>query len=169
MHSASYAIRGSRGFKLGLGVWGLAVACGVQACGGPTAPEHGEDVRIVLSVTGGFAGVDWQLTIDGRAGEIVGDRCGGGLDCDWAAGEVLSTIDGDGLLELARRFVDAGFLELRVTDFGTQCCDQFAYRLTYTDDDAHKTVLGSDGTLPSSVLDLIADVRGFVSASRSGP
>lgn len=163
--------RGSRGFKLGLGVWGLAVACGVQACGGPTAPEPGEDVRdvrIVLGVTGGFAGVDWQLTIDGRTGQIVGDRCRGEIDCDWAAGEVLSTIDGDRLLGLARRFVDAGFLELHGTDFGTQCCDQFDYRLTYTDHDGHKTVLGSDGTLPAFVLNLIADVRDFVSASRSG-
>lgn len=158
-----------RWLGFGLGVWGLVAVSGAQACGSPTAPERAEDVRIELGVSGGFAGVDWQITIDGRAGWIVGDRCRGNLDCDWEAGELLATVDAARILELARRFIDVGFLELRQTDFGTECCDQFGYQLTYADDDDRRTVHGSDGTLPSSVLTLIEDVRRFLSESRSAP
>jgi hypothetical protein len=154
--------------RLVLGVWGGIVLCGAQGCERPTAPEDGENVRIVLGVSGGFAGVDWQLTIDSRRAEIVGDRCRAQLDCDWEAGEVLGATDEAQLLVLARRFLETGFLELPRTDYGTECCDQFGYELTYVDADDQKTVLGSDGTLPSSVLDLVGDVRQFVNAARAG-
>lgn len=160
-------IHATRGLKLGLGVFGLTVLGG-GACERPTAPEPGENVRIVLGVSGGFAGVDWQLTIDGGRAKIVGDRCRRRLDCDWSAGEVLAATDGPQLLELAQRFVDARFLELPRTDYGTECCDQLGYRLTYGDGDDQKTVLGSDGTLPSSLLDLVREVRRFVNAARGG-
>lgn len=154
--------------RLMLGVWGVIILCGAQGCEGPTAPEDSGNVRIVLGVSGGLAGVDWQLTIDGQRAEIVGDRCNGGVACDWEAGDVLAATDEAQLLELARDFREAGFLELSRTDYGTECCDQFAYELTYLDADDQKTVLGSDGTLPSSVLDLVGEVRQFVSGARDG-
>jgi hypothetical protein len=144
------------------------VLCGAQGCEGPTAPEDTERVRIVLGVSGGIAGVDWQLTIDGGKAEIVGDRCLAGLGCDWEAGEVLAATDEPQLLELARRFLETGFLELSQTDFGTECCDQFTYELTYVDADNLNTVLGSDSTLPSSVLDLVGEVQQFVNDARAG-
>lgn len=154
--------------RLVFGVCGVIVLCGAGGCEGPTAPEDSQNVRIVLAVSGGFAGVDWQLTLDGRTARIVGDRCRGALDCDWEDGEVLAATDADQLLALARRFVETGFLELPRTDYGTECCDQFGYELTYADADDRKTVLGSDGTLPTSVLDLVGEVRQFVTAARAG-
>ena len=168
MRSLWNRIHATRGLRLGPAVCGFIVLCGAQACERPTAPESGEDVRVVLSVSGGFAGVDWQFTIDGRRTDIVGDRCHRRLDCDWSAGEVLAATHGAQLLGLAQRFLDAGFLELPQTDYGTECCDQFEYQLTYVDAEGQKTVLGSDGTLPSSVLDLVGEVRRFVNAARGG-
>lgn len=158
-------MRGPTMRGLGLAVGGLVLSCGALACGGATGPEH-ENVRIVLGVTGGFAGVDWQVTIDGRAGEIVGDRCERELDCDWSAGELLAEADEIRLLELRQRFVEAEFLELQTTNFGVQCCDQFVYELTFVDEEAHKTAIGSDGTLPPSILALVQEVRQFVSDAR---
>jgi hypothetical protein len=154
--------------RLVLGILGVMVLCGAQGCEGPTAPEETESVRIVLGVSGGIAGVNWQLTIDGGRAEIVGDRCRALLGCDWEAGEVLAATDATQLLELARRFHETGFLELSQTDFGTECCDQFSYELTYAEADDRRTVLGSDSTLPTSVLDLVGEVQQFVNEARAG-
>ena len=99
---------------------------------------------------------------------MLDNRCRRLLDCDWSDGEVLAATDEARLLALAQRFVDAGFLELGQTDYGTECCDQFGYQLTYLDAGDQKTVLGSDGTLPSSVLALVGEVRQFVTAARGG-
>lgn len=146
----------------------VAILCGAQACNSPTAPDRAQDVRIVLSVSGGFAGADWQLTIDGRRARIIGDRCRESIGCDWAAGEVLAPTEESRLLALAREFIEGGFLDLDKTDYGTECCDQFEYELTYVDSDDAKMVLGSEGTLPDVVLELIGEVLTFVEDARGG-
>jgi hypothetical protein len=146
----------------------VAILCGAQACHSPTAPEPGEDVQIVLAVSGGIAGADWQLTIDGRRARIVGDRCRESIGCDWSAGEVLAPTQESQLLALAREFIEGGFLDLDETDYGTECCDQFGYELTYVDRDDAKKVLGSDGTLPDAVLELVGEVLTFVQDARGG-
>ncbi len=152
----------------GLLISAVVLLFGVQACESPTAPDRAEEVRIVLAVSGGLAGADWQLTIDGPSARIIGDRCRESIGCDWSAGEVLATTDEARLLALAREFIAGGFLDLSQTDYGTECCDQFAYELTYVDADDRKTVFGSDGTLPESVLRLVAEVNDFVQEARSG-
>ncbi|MGH7540398.1 MAG: hypothetical protein ACRELC_05320, partial [Gemmatimonadota bacterium] len=132
----------------------ILVVAGAQRCDESTAPDRAEEVRIELAVSGGFAGVDWLVTIDGAAGRIVGERCRRALDCDWSEGEVLATVEPERLLVLARRFADEGFLALPRSDYGTECCDQFEYSLTYVDGDDQRTVTGSDGTLPGSAARL---------------
>ncbi len=146
----------------------LAVGGG-QACG-PTSPERAEDVRITLAVSGGFVGVDWQITIDGASRSIIGDRCRGrnGGGCDWATGDRLATFEADAILDLAAEFRERGFFRLSQDDYGDQCCDQFFYVLTYVDDDDRRTVRGADGTLPEVARDLIAAVNAFVAAAREG-
>ena len=158
--------RPTRSWRTGLLVPVVAILCGAQGCESPTAPDRADDIRIVLGVSGGFAGADWQLTIDGQEARIVGDRCREGIGCDWSTGEVLATTDELRLLALARRFVEDGFLDLSETDYGTECCDQFGYELTYVDSDDNRTVLGSDGTLPDAVLRLIGQVHAFVQEAR---
>lgn len=123
-------------------------------------------MRIELSVSGGIAGVSWAYVVDGSEGRVVGGECVRRTGCDWEAGEVLARVPDARVRALAGRFVEAGFPALERTDFGTECCDQFDYVLTYRDAAAAKTVRGSDGTLPEEVLELIRRVRAFVEEAR---
>jgi hypothetical protein len=142
-------------------VIGLATA----GCSGATT-DSGDpgEIVIVLSVSGGIAATDWQITIDGSRGVIVGDRCEG-LNCDWGPGETLATVTGDEISALAVQFVASGFFS-GPREFGSQCCDQFDYVLRYTDDDDDRDIQGSDGTLPERLRDLIDAVRRFVDEAR---
>ena len=56
---------------------------------------------------------------------------------------------------MAAEFSIRGFPELVDRDFGTECCDQFNYRLTFRSGVAATTVRGSDTTLPDDVRELI--------------
>ncbi len=143
----------------------LVALPGVDRCSVATAPRDGASVEIVLAVTGGIAPVDWQFTIDGPQGRIVGDRCRGHSACDWEPGEVLAPVSAGELAGLAGRFFEAKFFD-GDAEYGSECCDQFDYALTYRDSDDARTVRGSDGTLPARVRDLIAEVRGFVESAR---
>lgn len=142
---------------------------GAQGCGaGSAAPERAEQVRIELAVSGGIAGTDWAITIDGARGLIIGERCRGPVGCDWSDGETLAAVDDAAVLALAGRFAEEGFFALDRTDFGTECCDQFDYALAYVDEERERTVRGSDGTIPESVSRLVSAVRSFVADAR-GP
>lgn len=156
--------RGGR--PLALLLCGLA-ALAADRCAVATAPTSGGNVRIVLAVTGGLAGVDWQVTIDGRDGRITGDRCRDRVACDWEPGDLLATVSEEAVRGLADRFFETGFFR-GDANHGTQCCDQFDYALTYRDSDDRRTVTGSDGTLPRAVRDLIGEVTAFVEEARSG-
>lgn len=136
-------------------------------CAVATRPESGGNVRIVLAVSGGIAGVDWQVTIDGREGRIVGDRCSDVIACDWRPGAVLASVGDDAVRELAIRFFEAEFFRGEA-EHGTECCDQFDYVLTYSDPDDERTVTGSDGTLPERIRALIGEVTRFVEDARAG-
>lgn len=140
-------------------------ALAVDRCVVATAPRSGGNVTIVLAVSGGFAGVDWQVTIDGPEGRIVGDRCRGGIACDWEPDELLVAVGDADVKDLADRFFDSEFFE-GDSDYGTECCDQFEYTLSYRDSNDSRTVTGSDGTLPRSIRDLIADVTAFIEERR---
>jgi len=137
----------------------------VAGCGSPTGPDSGDTVEIMLAVSGGIAGIDWQLTVNGAEGRIVGDRCAGQPGCDWTAGDILATFDATDLIGLATEFTRRGFFD-GPADFGTECCDQFDYVLSYRDDDEDRTVTGSDARIPQNIRDLILLVEQFVSDAR---
>ena len=145
----------------------LTICCLIitSGCASPTADSVGTDLRIVLAVSGGIAGIDWQFTIDGRTGHVIGDRCRANLGCDWAPGQELAVVADDGLRELADAFRERGFFEGE-TEFGTECCDQFMFRLAYADNDFDRTVSGSSQRLPQNLLDVIDAVQDFVAEAR---
>lgn len=145
---------------------GLAVAfAAFGGCNSATGPDDGSTVEIALSVSGGIAGVDWQFTLSGADGQIIGNRCQGPVGCDWTDGELLATIDPADLMGLANEFIGRGFFD-GPTDFGTECCDQFDYVLSYRDADDDRTVTGSEAKLPGNVRSLILLVEQFVSNAR---
>lgn len=148
-------------------VLGLIALVGADRCVVATAPVDAANVRIVLAVSGGIAGVDWQVTIDGAGGRVVGDRCRDRIACDWDPGDVLGSVTDAEVVGLADRFFEARFFS-GDADHGVECCDQFEYALTYEDEDEGRTVTGSDGTLPDRIRELVAEVRAFVESAQGG-
>ncbi|MDH3732216.1 MAG: hypothetical protein OEU54_01735 [Gemmatimonadota bacterium] len=159
-------VRRRMGFPRGVGaVWRLLTMLGTVVLAGacattPTDPA-GEDLRMVLAVSGGIAGVDWQVTIDALTGRVTGDRCRTNLGCDWGEGEILASVTPAQVRSLADEFQGSGFFEGE-TEYGTECCDQFDFRLSFGENDFDRTVTGSSGRLPSDILDLITLVQEFV-------
>ncbi len=124
---------------------------------GSTGLPPGGNARIALHVTQGLAGVDYAVLVDGPAGTVVGTACVAG--CDFQEGDVLQTLTRDQTLYLAQLFRDAGILDLGGTDFGTQCCDQFHYELTFEDKSGATTVRGSSELFPPDLRDAVSQVR----------
>jgi len=117
--------------------------------------------RIRLRVTGGFAGVDYALYVDGPGGTVVGESCVSG--CDFEDGAILETLARDQAAYLAGLFVDAGIHSFDGSDFGVRCCDQFHYDLTYEDGDGTSSVRGSAEAFPPDLRDAISKVHGLLS------
>jgi hypothetical protein len=141
--------------------WGrlLAFAMLVSACGcdgtGPFGPIDPGEVSITLSVSGGFVGRDLRFRVDGDRREVVGVSCR--AFCDFDAGEVILPISGAQVEALARRLELADVFALG-GDYGTACCDQFHYDLTYERDGRSVRVQGSDQEIPEALRAAIAQV-----------
>jgi hypothetical protein len=144
----------------------LGLVAGAVGCTSTVEAPSADRVQIVLAVGGGFAGVDWQVTIDGETNRVIGDRCRANLGCDWEAGQVLADIETDDVRALVDEFVEQGFFA-GDSEFGSECCDQFDYQLSFVDRDVERTVTGSDGLLPANIHELISVVSAFVHDSRS--
>ncbi len=134
----------------------LGASLGVGSCGGSTVlgPVEPEEISIMLSVTGGLAGVDYSFTVDGGAGEVRGVRCVS--FCDFTAGEVLLAISSGQVTELARQLDDAGVPGLGARDFGVGCCDLLHVELTYQRGRRTSQVRGTEDRLPE---DLVTAIR----------
>jgi hypothetical protein len=121
-------------------------ACDTTDLLGPVNPE---EVTITLAVTGGFAAVDYAITVDGRAGEVRGVRCV--RLCDFVPGELLVALSSEQVAELARRLDESGVMELNGTDFGSGCCDLLYVDLTYVRGPRATHVRGRQDRLPEAL------------------
>lgn len=140
----------------------------VAACGGsPASPTHdsgapagesqgagaplAEEITIVASTSGGFAGMDWQVTLDGASGVIHLDHCGNA--CPWGARTSRQLSEAD-TQEIAAAFVAAGVREAPDRDFGicTFCADQFHHVIEYEDATGLYRLEGDDEELPRDLI-----------------
>ncbi len=132
----------------------LAALLGVAACddGATGVVIEYLPATVLVEVSGGIAGADYAFlrTADDV---LVGVRCN--VLCDFQAGDTLHVLSE----------VQAGLLALRLGDaaattgdhdYGVPCCDQFAYRLTFTDGPNRTTVRGATSTLPEAYRRLVA-------------
>ena len=126
-----------------------------------TGLAGGDDPEIRVRVTGGFAGVDYTILVDGGRRAVIGEECLNG--CDFGAGQTLHGLSRDQVAYLSGLFLDAGVHALNGTDFGVECCDQFHYAVTYEDESGTSTVQGSSELLPPSFLQAVVAVSGFAS------
>jgi hypothetical protein len=105
----------------------LLASVGITACASdsPFAPVPPEDVTITLSVSGGFAGVEYTVEVDGAAGAVQGVSCV--AICDFEPGQVLVALSREQVEALSRRLDQTGVMDLDGQDFGLECCDDFHY------------------------------------------
>jgi len=141
-------------------VWG-ASACG---SGDPVGPLEPGEVRIELGVSGGIAGAAYAVRLDGSSGRLEGVACE--RLCGFEPGEVILTLTEDQVLYLAGLFRDAGIHGLDGRDFGTECCDQFHYVVTYEDGDGRSTVRGSSEALPARLREAVGALHRLLSGVR---
>ncbi len=120
-----------------------------------------EDLEIRVRVTGGFAGVDYTILVDGVRRAVIGEECLNGGD--FGAGQTLHGLSRDQVAYLSGLFLDAGVHTLNGTDFGVECCDQFHYEVRYEEENGTSTVQGSSELLPPSLLQAVVAVSGFAS------
>lgn len=145
----------------------VSALLGVSACGESSTAASPESAVIVLATTGGFAGVDFQYTIDGPAGVVRGDRCAN--FCDWEDGDILAQVTAGEVEALAQMFDTEGFLQGDDEDFGVECCDFFHHVLTFSRGTETRTVSGSSDKLPPAVQVLVLEVGRFVDDARAVP
>lgn len=112
----------------------------------PGAPPAAE-VTIVASTSGGLAGMDWQVTLDGAAGVIHLDHCGNA--CPWGARTSRQLSEAE-TQEITAAFVAAGVREAPERDFGICefCDDQFHHVIEYEDTTGSYRVEGDGDELP---------------------
>jgi len=137
------------------------VALATAGCYSPVSlgPVLPQDVTITLSVSGGFAGVHYAIVVDGAAGEVRGLECT--AFCDFEAGEVLLPVSAAQVEELARRLDEIGVMDLDGRDYGTECCDDFHYELTYQRGQRAATVRGGGARLPAALADAVGLLHGL--------
>lgn len=146
-----------RAFPLALAATASALAG--TACEGISDPPLPSGVRVQVEVTGGFAGVDFSFEILGAEGVVRGVSCGNG--CDFTAGQTLLPLSPVQIRTLAADLEDTGILEMDGQNFGTQCCDDFHYVVTYQSGFRTATIEGDGQRLPADLLPLVHRMVGM--------
>lgn len=137
----------------------LVAACGgspgspTQDSGIPSGETQGtgtplaDEITIVASTSGGFAGMVWQVTLEGASGVIRLDHCGNA--CPWGTRTSRQLSEAD-IQEIAAAFVAAGVREAPERDFGICefCDDQFHHVIEYEDATGSYRVEGDGDELP---------------------
>jgi hypothetical protein len=137
---------------------GAALALGLLATGAvscnvwPFAPDQDESLLLRVTVTGGIAAADYTYAVDGRS--VVGVECR--RLCTFAAGDTLLLMTPAQRGALREAVTRSGLpTAASPVDFGTQCCDQFTYRVTWSSGRDERTFTGSDSVLPEALRELV--------------
>lgn len=137
----------------------LTVGCVIEP---PTRPT-GESTEIVLRIMGGIAGVEYTLRVDGTERILEGVSCASG--CDFQPGETLPGLSPARIGELRDLALRAGLPTIGNHNYGTGCCDFFAYDLRFTEGDEQARVVGDATTFPQLITELADRVRGMASGN----
>lgn len=124
----------------------------------PTRPAA-ESIAIVLRVTGGLAGADFTLNVDGERRALEGLECVS--LCDFERGEVLAGLSPQQILDLRDLALDGGLGVIESRSYGTECCDRFLYDLRYSQGGHQAHVVGDAATLPDPLARLAQRIRGM--------
>ena len=140
------SVRAVLGSAIGMVIGLSATSCELQELIGPVDPA---EVTITLATSGGIVGVDYEVRVEGDSGEVRAVRCTNG--CEFSAGDLLLPVSDAQVTQLANALDAAGVLQGGDRDFGTECCDQFHYDLTYERGGLSARVQGTDAVLPEEL------------------
>ena len=134
----------------------LLLAAGCAGCDDqPSAPATDLE-RIEVDVTGGIAAADYAYLVEG--GAVTGAACRS--LCDFAAGDTLLLLTPAQRRALADAVDGSGLPGWTgPEESGTQCCDQFHYRVTWTWGTRVRTFGGTDGLLPEPFRELVRSLQ----------
>ncbi len=121
------------------------IACTASA----TSPIVESEATLELQVTGGIAGVDYRVVLDGRDRTV---RLSCAIGCE-TGGDVVAISDAQ-WQSLLDEVAVAGLPTLGIRDYGTGCCDLFAYVLRFEDPSHLARVSGDASTLPPTLARL---------------
>lgn len=118
-----------------------------------TGLADGQAIVVRVDVTGGIAAADYAFELQDE-GAILGIRCGN--LCDFQPGDTLGRLtpaqwDAVKAGVVASGLPDSG----RPVNFGTECCDQFTYRVIYTSGAVVRSFTGSSEALPEPLRKLV--------------
>lgn len=139
----------------------VIMSCLILAgCSSSTMGPDGNPPDIRMHVTGGFAGVDYTVVLEGRSGRLVGEECV--AFCEFQDGDVLRVLAPEQVSYLMSLFLDADIHVLDGMDFGNECCDQFHFALDYDDTVGSSSVQGSSEALPGKLRAAVSAFHGLV-------
>ena len=127
----------------------MAAACSFES----TGPTVGDDITLRVAVSGGVLGVDYTFEV-GDEGLVQGVRCG--IGCDFLAGDTLLRLTPAQWNAVRDEVIASGLPTAgRPVDFGTECCDQFSYRVTYSSGSEVRSFTGSIDEFPEPLRILV--------------
>lgn len=151
----------------------LVLLLGLAACtSSVSGPEPVGDVSLDIQVTGGIAGVDYRLRVNGTDRLVR-------LECSASCPPVASPLPPAVValseaqwFDLVRDLVTVGLPTIGIRDYGAACCDFFHLVIHYEDDRHISRVSGDAETLPAGLaalaLRLMALRDGMVPALFAG-
>jgi hypothetical protein len=133
----------------------------VQGCiQDPVSVSGGGQMEVRLRMTGGIAGADYTVLLDGKERRLVGESCV--HLCDFEDGETLASLTSEQVDHVWTLFREAGILALDGEDFGVQCCDQFYFEVEFRDSEGTSRVEGSSEVLPQDLRAAVVTLQSLV-------
>ena len=122
-----------------------------------TGPDAAVAATVRVRVTGGLANSDFTYDVT-TPGHVTGVECLSG--CAFAPGDtlvLLTPAQQEAVLDAVNRsgLPTSG----RPVDFGTECCDQLTFRVTYSSGREIRTFAGSIGTFPAPLRSLVETLQ----------
>ena len=126
----------------------------------PVGPGPTSDLQIRVRITGGIAGVDYTVLVDGASSTVVGESCVAG--CNFVSGETLAEVTESRIREWAEQLVEGGIVLEDGRDYGSGCCDRFHATLEYIDGTQESSVQGTTDLMPQVFQDVVSEVSRLV-------
>jgi len=118
-----------------------------------TGLSDGEPITVRVTVTGGIAAADYTFELQDD-GVVLGIRCVN--LCTFLPGDTLVRLTPAQRSAVKSTVVESGLHDAgRPVNFGTECCDQFTYKVTYTSGTVVRSFTGGVESMPEPLGKLV--------------